>query len=332
MIKYVDIEKDKEMLVDDLGLSERAKNVLKRWLKVKTFGDLLKVDYEVLENTRSMGKITLEEIKTLVHDKGYFLFNETVSWKEKREKFQKSRIKLLEDEGLDYEFARFFYINNFFCLDDIFYYGMEIFGLKGFGRVRQEEFKKFLCQYSIKLEEEDSTKILKQIKAANERKDDFNTDLLDIISIKEIGNLYIDVRKILINSGISTLNDLLSLDYNKLKDRLSDISNMELLELVSFLQSYGIELKGYDQTNYNTRPLKKEKTISTEIKLETTEQNKLENIKIKKELMTNLKELLVKYQELFNEVSNLGLKISDILNELEKIDEMEDVNKYVKHR
>ena len=48
--------------------------------------------------------------------------------------------------------------------------------------------------------------------------------------------------------------------------------------------------------------------------------------------MTNLKELLVKHQELFNEVSNLGLKISDILNELEKIDEMEAVNKYVKHR
>ena len=62
-MNFVDIDKDKEILLEDLELSERAKNTLRRFLRVKTFGDLLNVDYEILENTRSLGSITLEEIK-----------------------------------------------------------------------------------------------------------------------------------------------------------------------------------------------------------------------------------------------------------------------------
>ena len=135
-MNFVDIDNDRKMLLEDLELSERAKNTLRRFLRVKTFGDLLNVDYETLVNTRSLGSITLEEIKSFVRSKGYFLFNEKVSWKEKKDLLKINGYKLLEDEGLGYDESRFFYVNNFFTLDDIFYYGKYIFYLKGFGIVK----------------------------------------------------------------------------------------------------------------------------------------------------------------------------------------------------
>ena len=89
-------------------------------------------------------------------------------------------------------------------------------------------------------------------------------------------------RNALNDSGIYSLNDLINIDYNELKDKLCDISNIELLELVNFLHSYGFLIKGYDQTNYNTRPLKKEQTLETEeVNVEKVEQENLEILRKK---------------------------------------------------
>ena len=219
--------------------------------------------------------------------------------------------KLLEDEGLGYDESRYFYVNNLFTLDDIFYYGKEVYRLKGFGIGKQEELNKFLNKVYITLDFEESTKILKQYKEMKEKNNDFNTELLDNISIKEIGNLYIGVRKSLINSGIVMLKDLMNIDYNDLKDKLSDISDMELLELVNFLQYYGFEIKGYDQTNYNTRPLKCSKM---------------------KALTTRFKELAVERQVLFFKLAKLELQISSVLKEMEELEKLVDDNNYGKVR
>ena len=110
-VKIIDMETDKELLINNLNLSERAKNILIRWLNIKTFGELLEIDYEKLKNTRLLGEITLNEIVTFVRKKGYFLKNENINWDLKRKKLKRMGFILLEDEDISLDLVRFLYQN-----------------------------------------------------------------------------------------------------------------------------------------------------------------------------------------------------------------------------
>lgn len=318
-MNFVDIDNDRKMLLEDLELSERAKNTLRRFLRVKTFGDLLNVDYEMLVNTRSLGSITLEEIKSFVHSKGYFLFNEKVSWKEKKDLLKINGYKLLEDEGLGYDESRFFYVNNFFTLDDIFYYGKDVFYLKGFGRVKQEELKIFLEKVPIILVFEKNIEFLKKYSESKRKNEQFDIEAFNEVFINEIGDLYLGTRKNLIKNGIVTLKDLIEINYNELKDKVCDISDIELLELINFLRYYNLEIKGYDQTISNVR------TLNMNIEEEQIEKQEKENLDIAKriakkhDLVNRYQDAITKYHMLQEEEARLDLEIVRILEEMEKV-------------
>ena len=318
-MNFVDIDNDRKMLLEDLELSERAKNTLRRFLRVKTFGDLLNVDYEMLVNTRSLGSITLEEIKSFVRSKGYFLFNEKVSWKEKKDLLKINGYKLLEDEGLGYDESRYFYVNNFFTLDDIFYYGKDIFYLKGFGRVKQEELKIFLEKVPIILVFKKNTELLKKYSESKRKNEQFDIETFNEVFINEIGDLYLGTRKILIKNGIVTLKDLIEINYNELKDKVCDISDIELLELINFLRYYNLEIKGYDQTISNVR------TLNMNIEEEQIDKQEKENLDIakriakKQDLVNRYQDAITKYHMLQEEEARLDLEIVRILEEMEKV-------------
>lgn len=66
---YITLEDLKQISVDDLDFSLRARNVLQS-LKVKTLADILDYTPEQLMKHRNMGNKTMNEVENIVYQKG----------------------------------------------------------------------------------------------------------------------------------------------------------------------------------------------------------------------------------------------------------------------
>ena len=321
--RFIDLETDKELLISNLDLSERAKNILKSWLKIKTFGELLEVDYQELRRTRTLGEITLKEIVDFVHKKGYFLKNEYVDWETKREKLLAKGLKVLEDE-IPFDLANFLYKNNLFTLKDLKKYGYDVFELKGMGKIRKKTLEDFLKTRNIILHKKNAIDNLEKIKKKGTYKSPFNQN----VNIKDIGNLWFLSRDALIYSDIVNLEELINLDYNELKEKIwryiSNDDNEILLEIVNFLHSYGFSIKGYDRTVLNTKLLIKDNDNSKEITQDDIGVIESENLSIqdrmnrKKNLIKEYNEAIAKHKSLLEEEAKIDLELSTILARMEQ--------------
>ena len=318
-VKIIDMETDKELLINNLNLSERAKNILIRWLNIKTFGELLEIDYEKLKNTRLLGEITLNEIVTFVRKKGYFLKNENINWDLKRKKLKRMGFILLEDEDISLDLVRFLYQNGLFMLGDLKEYGNNVFKLKRMGKIRKKELEDFFKIKNIVLSENEAINTLEKRNISCE------SSVLSI-SINDIANLWYLSKDALVGGGILSLDELINIDYNELKEKIGNYigyDNEILLEIVSFFNSYGISIKGYDKTVFGVKLLQKdnEKEIITD-DIVAVERENLDiqvGIDRKKDLITRYNNAIEKHKSLLEEESKLDLEIMNILKEMEKV-------------
>ena len=314
-IKMVDIEADKELCISDLNLSDRAKNALAK-LNVKTFEELLEIDYSELKNPRILGKTTLENIVNFVHKKGYFLKNEYVDWEVKTTKARKKGADLFWGLDITVSTAKFLYKNNLFRLEDLKKYGSNVFELEGIRNFNKKDITLALEKKDINLIESYVINTLEKIKESGCYEfSDLN------IYIKEIGNFYYLAKDVLFHfyGDSLTLGELINIDYNELKETIGEYVNYDnyiLLEIVNFLHSYGLSIRGYDRTVFRAKLLSKE---VNNIKLLDSEsfvsQNDLEK-------MTNLikkyNEIMIQRQALLEEEEKLDLEIKELFSNIKQ--------------
>ncbi len=142
--------------IDSLNISNRLKNSLIRYGRIKYLGDLLTRDYEEITRINTLGSDSLCELRKYVHTLGYKLNNETPSLNEIKEEYEKNGIPMLQQElGLTDNTSALLYKNGIYTIKDLVNFGEKVFDIVGMGPIRRRNLEKAMLSANIDFVEKD---------------------------------------------------------------------------------------------------------------------------------------------------------------------------------
>lgn len=326
----------RDTLIKNIDFKLRNSKINLFRLGITRFEELLNINYNRLEY---LNDNVLMDIKTIVHNEGFLLLNEMATTLEKSDELIQYEYVTLEMLGFERSLYLFLYKNNIFTLSDLKNAYLSVFKLNSFGPVKHKYLEEALDKLEIdysELEETKSESLINKLRYKNNINNRKDVDF-SLIKLSEVSGIYIKLVDDLATAGIYTLADLLKYSYQELK-QLIYLSDICLVELLNFMQSIGLEIKGYDQTNFRSK--KQEQTNNSIKKIDVSDKsieksdilevNKL-NVEMKKRI--DEKETLVsEYEYLMNEKMKLLEKEKEIDAKIDRILNSLKVKRYGKKR
>ena len=128
--------------IDNLGISNKVKNALKRQVNIVFLGDLLIYDYENLLRIRTLGEDGIIELKKYIHSLGYKFKNEKPFFIEIRNEYKEKGIPMIQDElSLDLKTCGTLYRHGIYTVQDLLNCGEKVFELVGIGYIGARNLK-----------------------------------------------------------------------------------------------------------------------------------------------------------------------------------------------